>query len=341
MKLFRKLVALCLLLVSFIGGWYMLEYQAFNRMSLSSTLTETISYTIKPGANLMSVAKGLQQQGLLAHPRYWVWDAKWEGVADKIKAGEYAISPLMTPPELLALFVSGKVIDYTLTIPEGWTFRQLLKALHQHEKIEKTLLDREGKLLDNSDIMTLLRLGDQHPEGLFYPDTYHFTNMTSDVEFLKRAYQQMQQRLEREWQNRAPNLPYKNSYEALIMASIIEKETAAPEEREQIAGVFVRRLNKGMRLQTDPTVIYGLGEAFDGNIRRRDLRAENAYNTYKIKGLPPTPIALPGGDSIYAALHPAPGNTLYFVSRGDGTHQFSATNEAHNAAVRKYQLKRR
>lgn len=319
----------------------MLEYQAFNRMSLSSTLTETISYTIKPGANLMSVAKGLQQQGLLAHPRYWVWDAKWEGVADKIKAGEYAVSPLMTPPELLALFVSGKVIDYTLTIPEGWTFRQLLKSLHQHEKIAKTLLDREGKLLDNSDVMTLLRLDDQHPEGLFYPDTYHFTNMTSDVEFLKRAYQQMQQRLESEWQNRAPNLPYKNSYEALIMASIIEKETAAPAEREQIAGVFVRRLNKGMRLQTDPTVIYGLGEAFDGNIRRRDLRAENAYNTYKIKGLPPTPIALPGGDSIYAALHPAPGNTLYFVSRGDGTHQFSATNEEHNAAVRKYQLKRR
>ncbi len=336
-----KIIGFTLLFVSFVGGWFMLEFQAFNKAALSNTLSAPVNYTIKPGANLMSVAKALQQQGLMERPRYWVWFAKWEGNADKIKAGEYEISPQMTPPQLLALFVSGKVIDYTLTIPEGWTFRQMLKALHQHDKIKKTLLDREGKLLDNKAIMTRLRQSGIHPEGMFYPDTYHFASKTSDVEFLQRAFKQMQQRLDAEWENRAPKLPYKNSYEALIMASIIEKETAAPEEREQIAGVFVRRLNKGMRLQTDPTVIYGLGETFDGNIRRRDLRAENAYNTYKIKGLPPTPIALPGGDAIYAALHPAPGNTLYFVSRGDGTHKFSATNEEHNAAVRKYQLKKR
>jgi len=341
MNVLGKLIGFVLLLISFVGGWFMLEFQTFNRASLSNTIFEPVNYTIKPGSNLTSVAKELQQQGLMEHPRYWVWLARWEGNADKIKAGEYAIAPQMTPAQLLALFVSGKVIDYTLTIPEGWTFRQMLKALHQHEKIKKTLVDSNGKLLDNDTIMTRLRQAGKHPEGMFYPDTYHFASKTTDVEFLQRAYKKMQQRLDDEWQNRAPKLPYKNGYEALIMASIIEKETAAPEEREEIAGVFVRRLNKRMRLQTDPTVIYGLGESFDGNIRRRDLKAMNPYNTYKIKGLPPTPIALPGGDSIYAALHPAPGKTLYFVSRGDGTHKFSATNEEHNAAVRKYQLKKR
>jgi len=341
MNVLGKLIGFTLLLVSFVGGWFMLEFQTFNRGSLSNTTFAPVNYTIKPGASLSSVANELQQQGLMEHPRYWVWLAKWEGVADKIKAGEYEVAPQMTPHQLLELFVSGKVIDYTLTIPEGWTFRQMIKALHQHDKIKKTLLDSDGKLLDNDAIMTRLRQTGVHPEGMFYPDTYHFTKNTTDLAVLQRAFKQMQQRLGDEWQNRAPSLPYKNSYEALIMASIIEKETAAPEEREQIAGVFVRRLNKRMRLQTDPTVIYGLGESFDGNIRKRDLRAQNPYNTYKIKGLPPTPIALPGGDSIYAALHPAPGKTLYFVSRGDGTHKFSATNEEHNAAVRKYQLNKR
>ncbi len=341
MNVIGKLIGFVLLLASFVGGWFIIEFQTFNRGSLSNTTFAPVSYTIKSGASLSSVANELHQQGLMDHPRYWVWSARWERQADKIKAGEYAISPQMTPRQLLALFVSGKVIDYSLTIPEGWTFRQMIKALHQHDKIKKTLLDDSGKLLDNEAIMTRLRLPGKHPEGMFYPDTYHFTNNTTDVAVLQRAYKQMQRRLDDEWQNRAPNLPYKNSYEALIMASIIEKETAAAEEREQIAGVFVRRLNKRMRLQTDPTVIYGLGESFDGNIRKRDLRAMNPYNTYKIKGLPPTPIALPGGDSIYAALHPAPGDTLYFVSRGDGTHKFSETNEEHNAAVRKYQLKKR
>ncbi len=340
MNIVGKLIGFILLLVSFVGGWFLLEYQTFNRSTLTGTSSQPVYYTIKPGASLSSVAKELQQRGLIEYPHYWLWYAKWEGLAEQIKAGEYAIAPQMTPPQLLALFVSGKVIDYTLTIPEGWTFLQMVKALHQHEKIKKTLTDDDGKLLSGAVIMARLGHAGKHPEGMFYPDTYHFTNNTTDVEFLQRAYRQMQQRLAHEWKNRAADLPYKNSYEALIMASIIEKETAAPEEREQIAGVFVRRLNKRMRLQTDPTVIYGLGERFDGNLRRRDLREANPYNTYKIKGLPPSPIALPGGDAIYAALHPAAGDTLYFVSRGDGTHKFSVTNEEHNAAVRKYQLKR-
>lgn len=341
MNALGKLIGVVLLLISFIGGWFLIEYQVFIQAPLTKERFESVNYTIKSGSSLAGVARELNQQGLMPHPRYWVWLAKWEGSADQIKAGEYEISPQMTPRQLLAHFVSGNVVDYTLTIPEGWTFRQMVKALHQHDKIEVTLLDSEGRLPDNATLMSQLKLDETHPEGLFYPDTYHFSSNTTDVEFLQRAYRAMQERLQKEWQNRAPDLPYKNAYEALIMASIIEKETAVPDERGEISGVFVRRLQKRMRLQTDPTVIYGLGESFDGNIRKRDLRAKNPYNTYKIKGLPPTPIALPGGDSIYAALHPEDGDALYFVSRGDGTHKFSATNEEHNAAVRKYQLKKR
>jgi UPF0755 protein len=188
--------------------------------------------------------------------------------------------------------------------------------------------------------MERLGLAERHPEGLFYPDTYHFSRGTTDLEFLQRTFRAMERRLMTEWENRAADLPLETPYEALILASIIERETAVPGERTEIAGVFTRRLRRGMPLQTDPTVIYGLGERFDGNLRRRDLLAETPYNTYRIKGLPPTPIALPHGDSIHAALHPAEGDSIFFVSRGDGSHQFSATLAEHNEAVRKYQLNR-
>lgn len=341
MNVVGKLIGIVLLLISFVGGWFLTEYQVFLKAPLALDRFEVVNYTVKPGASLASVARDLNRQGLMEHPRYWALLARWEESAGQIKAGEYEISPQMTPRQLLTQFVSGDVIDYELTIPEGWTFRQMVSAVQRHDKIEVTLLDSEsGGLPDNSVIMSQLGLDEAHPEGLFYPETYHFSSDTTDVEFLRRAYSAMQERLQIEWENRAPGLPYKNPYEALIMASIIEKETAVPDERERISGVFVRRLQKKMRLQTDPTVIYGLGDSFDGNIRRRDLKAANPYNTYKIKGLPPTPIALPGGDSIYAALHPTDGDALYFVSRGDGTHKFSATIEEHNAAVRKYQLKK-
>jgi UPF0755 protein len=186
----------------------------------------------------------------------------------------------------------------------------------------------------------MLGLDGQHPEGLFFPDTYRFPKGTSDIDFLKRSYQVMQKHLEREWNQRAPDLPLKSSYEALILASIIEKETGAGFERPLIAGVFIERLKRNMRLQTDPTIIYGLGDDYDGDIRFRDLRKDTPYNTYLHSGLTPTPIALPGLESIHAALHPADTNALYFVSRGDGTHKFSATLKEHNAAVKRYQLRK-
>jgi len=210
---------------------------------------------------------------------------------------------------------------------------QLLAALRQQDVIVQTL---NG--LDDDQIMSRLGYAGQQPEGLFMPDTYHFPRGTTDVAFLQRAYQALAARLAEEWERRDPALPYQTSYQALIMASIVEKETAIPEERPEIAGVFVRRLARGMRLQTDPTVIYGLGSRFDGNLRRRDLITDSPYNTYMHAGLPPTPIALPGLASIRAALHPAPGDAIYFVSRGDGSHEFSASLEAHNKAVRRYQI---
>lgn len=329
----HKFIGAVLIVGSFTLGWILIDLQEFVRSPMA--IEQPVHYTVAPGASLISVANDLQRRGIMEHPSYLVWYARWEGGADHIKAGDYVLQPGLTPARLLKQLSSGEVIQYSLTIPEGWTFRQLMAALHRHDKIKHEL-----RGLNDDAVMAMLGLPGQHPEGLFYPDTYKFSEGTPDIALLKQAYEAMTQRLEREWSQRAPGLPYETPYEALIMASIIEKETAVPEERERIAGVFVRRLQKNMRLQTDPTVIYGLGDDFDGNLRRRDLRAPTPYNTYVIKGLPPTPIALPGGASIHAALHPADGDALYFVARGDGSHQFSATIAEHNAAVRKYQLKR-
>ena len=239
----------------------------------------------------------------------------------------------MNALQLLDDLVAGKVIQYALTIPEGLTFRQIMQLLRQQPELRHTLAD-------DSPAAVMQAIGEpgQSPEGRFYPDTYHFPRGTTDVQFLRRAYRTMAGVLQQEWQARDTGLPYKTPYDALIMASIIEKETAVPAERERIAGVFVRRLEKGMRLQTDPTVIYALGQSYDGNIHRRDLSLDSPYNTYRHAGLPPTPIAAPGRDSIDAALHPAPGEELYFVARGDGSHEFSRTLEEHNRAVARYQL---
>jgi len=232
--------------------------------------------------------------------------------------------------------VSGAVIQHQLTIVEGWTFRQLMVAIKEHEAIRQTL---EG--LSDEEIMARLGKPDLHPEGQFAPDTYRFSRSTSDLEFLRRAHRILQDWLEQEWNQRAQSLPYQSPYEALTMASIIEKETGLESEREAIAGAFVRRLERKMRLQTDPTVIYGMGDRYNGNIRRADLRRDTRYNTYTRHGLPPTPIALPGLAALKAALHPASGSALYFVAKGDGSHQFSDTLDEHLAAVRRYQLKRR
>jgi UPF0755 protein len=251
----------------------------------------------------------------------------------KIKTGEYELPTGATIPDILALLVSGKSKQYAITFPEGRNFKEMLLAIEKNPYLEHTL---HG--MSNEDLMVKLGVTEKHPEGLFFPDTYFFDKQTTDVALLKRAYSKMQLVLQQEWFNKAEHLPFNTPYQALILASIVEKETAAKAERTLIAGVFSRRLTQGMMLQTDPTVIYGMGEHYQGNIRSEDLHTETPYNTYKIKGLPPTPIAMPGRDAIHAALHPDhSNNSVYFVSRGDGTHVFSTTLDEHNQAVNKFQ----
>jgi UPF0755 protein len=292
-------------------------------------------FLIRSGSNIKSISQDLARQKIIDDPWLFILLAKVRGLETRVRAGEYQIEPGLTADELLEKFARGNAIQYKLTVIEGWSFRQMLMAIAENSVIESTL---QGK--SDAEIMALLGYPEQHPEGLFFPDTYRFPKGTSDVDFLKRAYQVMQNHVEREWTGRDAELPLKSSYEALILASIIEKETGAGFERPLIAGVFIERLKRNMRLQTDPTIIYGLGEQYDGDIRFRDLRKDTPYNTYLHAGLTPTPIALPGLLAIRAALHPTPTDALYFVSKGDGTHQFSATLEQHNAAVARYQLKK-
>ncbi len=329
----RKLLAIAIITVSFGAGWLLMDVQQYLQTPISG-LERPLRYTLAPGTGLSAMVRALHRQGVISHPGYLVWYARWQGRANHIEAGEYEFPPGSTPAQILDKLVRGDVIQYAITIPEGWTFQQMLHAINENAKLQHSIKEPSGE-----EVMVRLGHAREHPEGRFYPDTYHFTRNTRDLSLLKQAYDAMAERLAREWRLRAAGLPYRDAYEALIMASIIEKETALPDERAKIAGVFVRRLQKHMRLQTDPTVIYGLGEKYDGNLRRRDLKRPSPYNTYLQRGLPPTPIALPGGDAIHAALHPAAGNALYFVARGDGSHQFSATIAEHNTAVRKYQLK--
>jgi UPF0755 protein len=292
------------------------------------------------GATLNGLLRVFEEHGVLTSGRqrlYLSWYARLTGQARALKAGEYQLLPGMRAMDLTALLASGRVVLHELTLVEGWTFAQALAAVHAHVAITRSPLEGDAVAA----LMEALGAPGQHPEGRFHPDTYRFPRGTSDVEFLRRAHQAQARVLAQEWATRAPDLPYATPEEALVMASIVERETGQAGERGEIAGVFVRRLQKGMRLQTDPSVIYGLGAAFDGNLRKRDLLADGPYNTYTRRGLPPTPICLPGRAALQAALHPAPGKTLYFVSRGDGSHQFSETLTEHEAAVRKYQLKRR
>ncbi|MEK6747649.1 MAG: endolytic transglycosylase MltG [Pseudomonadota bacterium] len=329
----RRIVGVLILLLSFGGGWVWMGYDLFLKQPINIE-GEQLIYRVAPGATLKTVAFDLQRLGLLDHPRYFTWLARLRG-ANRVQVGEYALEPDITPEQFLDKISNGKVVQYALTIVEGWTFRQINAALRQHGKILVTLTDAA-----ESEIVKALGLAEQHLEGLFLPDTYLFPADTTDVAFLKRAHAALNMHLQNEWATRAGNLPYKTPYDALIMASIVEKETGAPSERPEIAGVFVGRLTKGMRLQTDPTVIYGMGDLYQGNIRRKDLQTDTPYNTYTRKGLPPTPIASPSLAALQAALHPNSGGYLYFVAKGDGTHYFSKTNEEHAKAVRLYQLKR-
>ena len=292
---------------------------------------------VKPGMGIGAIAQELRRQpGLLRSTFYLEAYARFNGLAPRLKIGEYALTPEMTPRDLLERIATGQVIQYPLTVVEGWTFHQLRQALAAHPKIAQTL--RESS---DAEIMARLDRPGRHPEGWFFPDTYHFPAGFTDEAFLRRALMEMEQRLARAWNQRAADLPLDDPYQALILASIIEKETGLAAERPAIAGVFARRLRTGMLLQTDPTVIYGLGAAFDGDLRRRDLVTDTSYNTYMRKGLPPTPIALPGAGALEAAVHPADGDALYFVADGQGGHVFSKTLNEHNQAVRRYQLRER
>ncbi|EDY86431.1 conserved hypothetical protein [gamma proteobacterium HTCC5015] len=288
------------------------------------------------GASAIAVANDLAEQGVIEHAVLLRSYLRLTGQSRSLKAGEYAIEPDMNVMQLAERLVSGKAIQARFTIVEGWNIRELLSAIKAEPSLEHTLpkQDPQGAL------MAALGCPEQHPEGRFFAETYHYAKGTSDVAFLRRAYQMTERVLAEEWQNRSADTRLETPYEALIMASIIEKETAAPEERPLISGVFNNRLKKGMRLQTDPTVIYGIGASYDGDIRFRDLRTDTPYNTYTRAGLPPTPIAMPGREAIHAALHPAPTEALYFVSRNDGTHIFSATLKDHEAAVDRYQRNR-
>jgi UPF0755 protein len=315
----------------------------YSELNAPLAVPEPLFIDVPRGATMNGLLRDFEQQGLLQSPRqrlYLSWYARLTGQARALKAGEYALATGLRALDLTALLASGQVVLHELTLVEGWTFAQALAAVHAHRAIARTLPD-SGVLDAGALIMDALGAPGRHPEGRFYPDTYRFPRGTSDVEFLRRAYQALGQALADEWAGRAPDLPYRSADEALTMASIVERETGQVDERGEIAGVFVRRLQKGMRLQTDPSVIYGLGAAFDGNLRKRDLLADGPYNTYTRAGLPPTPICLPGRAALHAALHPTAGKTLYFVSRGDGSHVFSETFAEHDAAVRKFQLKKR
>lgn len=333
-KRFIKLSTVLFLLAAVAVAWIWFDVNQYLDEPLP--IQQTQAYEIKPGANFIRVVNELKQAGVISQSRYLRWYGRLTGKARQIKAGEYEIPVGLTPRQLLDMMVIGKVRQYALTLVEGWNFRQVMDAVHSHPALEHTLQN-----LDDAAIMVRLDHPDEHPEGRFLPDTYHFPKGLSDTAFLKRAYDAMVQTLAREWESRAVGLPLQTPYEALILASIVEKETGLASERQAIAGVFVRRLEKGMRLQTDPTVIYGMGERYDGNIRKKDLLADTPYNTYTRGGLPPTPIAMPGRDAIHATLHPDESQNIYFVSKGDGSHHFSATLEEHNDAVIKYQLKGR
>ncbi len=309
-----------------------MDYRAFLKEPIRVP-SGGLVYEVKPGTSVRNLARDLRRRDVIRHPLYLTLHARLAGLDGRIQAGEYRISPGLTPGGLLDLLTSGRTVQARLTIPEGWTFRQMLAAIQAHPKIRSVI--EPGQ-----DVMALLGQPGMAPEGWFFPETYYFPKGTTDLEFLRRAHREMQRRLGEAWRARAQDLPLESAYQALILASILEKETSRKEEYPLVAAVFVRRLERGMKLQTDPTVIYGMGARFDGNLRRRDLREDTPYNTYVHKGLPPTPICLPGADALWAATHPADAPYLYFVSKGDGTHYFSKTYKEHQKAVRKYQLRR-
>ncbi|MCR4304880.1 MAG: endolytic transglycosylase MltG [Gallionella sp.] len=323
----KRIFTLVMLLVLLATGG--LGYYAYRPLTLPATPFE---FDLKQGGSLKSTAREMQQSGLLDQQWPFVLFARVLGKSTQLKAGNYELKQPVSPLQLLNIITKGEFSQRRISVIEGWTFGQFRSTLDSNRYIAHDTIGL-------SDLEILQRIGaiENHPEGLFFPDTYNFVSGSSDLAILKIAYHTMQQRLQEAWANRADNLPLKTPYQALILASIVEKETGTASDRSMIAGVFMNRLRKNMLLQTDPAVIYGIGETFDGNLRRRDLLADSPYNTYLRRGLPPTPIALPGMAALQATLHPAQTDALYFVARGDGSSQFSSNLKAHNRAVDQYQ----
>ena len=319
------LLALCILLLAAAQ----LTWNAFAPVTLRA---DPADFSIKPGSSLRSATRQMVESGVELSAWQFNLLGRMLGKAATIKAGSYEIGRGITPLALLDKLSAGEVTQAEVTLIEGWTFRQMRAALNAAPGLR-----HDSATLGEAEIMAQLDAAGRSPEGLFFPDTYLFGKGSSDLEVLKRAYRAMERQLQAAWQQRAPDLPYRSPYEALIMASVIEKETGQAADRALIGGVFVNRLRIGMMLQTDPTVIYGLGEKFDGNLRRKDLLADTPHNTYTRPGLPPTPIAMPGQASLQAALNPAKTPALYFVARGDGSSEFSRTLAEHEHAVNKYQ----
>jgi UPF0755 protein len=322
-KLFTFLVLLAVLLTAGLVYW--------ARQPIIES-GEPLEFTIVPGSSLRSAMQQVTAAGVPVNSLLMTILAKATGNSTKLKAGTYDLKPGTTPIKLVGQLVRGEFAQEALVVIEGWSFRQMRQAIDAHPALRH---DTAG--LSDRELLAKIGSDYTHPEGLFYPDTYLFAKKLSDLQIYKQAYNLMQKHLQQAWETRDPELPYASPYQALIMASIVEKETGRKADRDLIAGVFVNRLKAGMLLQTDPTVIYGMGERYKGNIRREDLIADTAYNTYTRPGLPPTPIALPGAESLRAALHPAKTDALYFVARGDGSSQFSSSLNEHNNAVNRYQ----
>jgi len=334
-----KIIRVVLLSVFLLAAWLWTDYQ--DALQAPAVIEHPVIIEIEKGDSFKQITNKLLLENLAIKPFWFKVIAVQTGTFKKLRTGEYELAAGLTMPQILALFVSGKTRQHAITIPEGWSFKQILEEIEKNPYIEHTVMKSETGEKASVDVLCFEPFGVQSPEGLIFPDTYFFEKHTSDISLLKRACAKMQQVLQQEWMQRMEGLPFKSAYEALILASIVEKETGLAAERPQIAGVFIRRLQTGMLLQTDPTVIYGMGENYKGDITYNDLKTATPYNTYVIKGLPPTPIAVPGREAIYAVLHPDNGNSLYFVARGDGTHVFSATLKEHEQAVDSFQRKKK
>ena len=332
----KILTVLFVLFVSAAAGgyWFWNDYNAFLNASLP--VKEKTLFEVKKGSSFNRVVEDFKESYGEVNNHYFKIYGRQSGLANKIKAGEYELKAGLTPVEFLKVITSGISKNYRFTIIEGSNFKEMMHAISEHKYLKDDVSH-----LSKDELLKQLGASEKHPEGLFLAETFSIEKNGSALAVLKRSNAMMQKILAAEWNKRDSKLPYKSPYEALIMASIVEKETARADERPIISGVFVRRLNKRMRLQTDPTVIYGMGDEYKGNIRRKDLRKPTPYNTYVIPALPPTPIAMVGREAIEAALNPADGKALYFVAKGDGSHYFSATLKEHNNAVRRYQLTRR